>query len=80
MDGVTSDQLRAVWKGSSTEALGKWPLLMTASTLHAFTDAWGAPVVTVQVTPDDQLTDAAWEALPAWAIIPFELIGPAGKS
>jgi hypothetical protein len=42
MDGITSKQLEAVWKGSSTEAFGKWPLLLTATTLAALTDAWGA--------------------------------------
>jgi poly-gamma-glutamate synthesis protein (capsule biosynthesis protein) len=79
MDGVTYDELRAVWKGSSSESFGKWPLLMTASTLSAFANAWGAPAVRVQVTADDQLADAAWEEPPAWAIIPFESIGPRWK-
>src|SRR5512143_2530742 len=36
LDGVTFDQLRAFWKGTSSEAFAKWPLLMTDSTLKAF--------------------------------------------
>ena len=79
LDGVTSDQLQAVWKGSSSEAFAKWPLLMTASTLEAFTELWGTPAITVQVTPDDELVDAAWKEMPAWAIVPFESIEPRWK-
>ena len=52
LDGVTSDELKAVWKGSSPESFGKWPLLMTESTLATFTAVWGAPGITVRVTPE----------------------------
>ena len=79
MDGVTTDQLRAVWKGSSNEGFGKWPLLMTAATLAAFSDAWGTPGIQVQVLDDDKLVDAAWAQLPSWAIVPFETLGPRWK-
>ncbi len=72
MDGVTSDQLQAVWHGRSSDAFGKWPLLMEQSTLEAFTALWGSPAVPVRVLPGDQITDAAWEEMPAWAIVPFE--------
>ncbi len=79
LDGVTSDQLHQVWTGSSSEAFAKWPLMMGASTLAAFSKAWGAPVVKVQVLPDDQLVDVAWKEMPAWAIVPFEAIEPRWK-
>ncbi len=79
MDGVTSDQLSAAWKGASSDSFGKWPLLMTASTLAAFSESWGAPVIQVQVLPDDQLLDAAWEQFPAWAIVPFDSVVPRWK-
>jgi hypothetical protein len=79
MDGVTSQQLQAVWKGSSSEAFGKWPVLMTAPTLSAFTALWGPPGIPVHVVPDDQLVDAAWEQRPSWAIVPFESIAPRWK-
>ncbi|MBK9604400.1 MAG: hypothetical protein IPO36_21585 [Anaerolineales bacterium] len=46
-----------------------------------FTALWGgAPAAgTVQVVPADQLLDAAWNQMPAWAIIPFEQIEPKWK-
>ena len=79
MDGVTSQQLQAVWKASSSEPFGKWPLLMTAPTLSALTDLWGAPAIPVRILPEDQLVDAAWEQRPSWAIVPFESIVPRWK-
>jgi poly-gamma-glutamate synthesis protein (capsule biosynthesis protein) len=79
LDGVSSAELRAAWAGSSNESFSKWPLLMDASTLQAFTGFWGAPAVAVQVLPDDKLLDAAWEEFPAWAIVPFESIVPRWK-
>lgn len=79
MDGVTSQQLQAVWKGTSTDPFAKWPLLMTASTLSAFINQWGAPAVKVQVVADDQIVDTAWKELPSWAIVPFESIVPKWK-
>lgn len=79
MDGITSDQLRALWKGTSTDTFGKWPFMMTASTLAAFSETWGAPGITVQVVAADQLLDTAWKNMPAWAIVPFEDIEPRWK-
>ena len=79
LDGVSSGALRAVWSGSSSESFAKWPLWMTASTLSALSAAWGPPAVAVQVSPGDQLLDAAWSKMPGWAIIPFESIEPRWK-
>ncbi len=79
MDGVTLDQLRGVWKGTSTDTFSKWPLMMTGSTLAAFREAWGAQGIHVQVLSEDQIVDAAWQQKPAWAIIPFESIEPRWK-
>jgi hypothetical protein len=79
LDGVTSDQLRAVWSGDSPEPFGKWPLWMSASTLSALSSLWGSPAVAVHVAPGDQLLDTAWAQMPAWAIIPFESIEPRWK-
>jgi poly-gamma-glutamate synthesis protein (capsule biosynthesis protein) len=78
-DGVTSDELRAAWRGSSSGPLAGWPLWMTASTLSAFTALWGAPAVSVHVTPADQLLDSAWVQLPSFAIVPFESLDPRWK-
>jgi hypothetical protein len=79
LDGVTFDELQAVWKGTSQESFSKWPLLMTDSTLTAFSESWGPPGITVQVVSDEQLVDTAWKELPAWAIVPFESIEPRWK-
>ncbi len=79
MDGVTSEQLLAVWKGTSTDSFGKWPLMMSASTLAVFTEAWGAPGISIQTLNDDQLVNAAWQQKTALAIIPFESIVPQWK-
>ena len=79
IDGVTSDQLRSVWKGASTDPFAKWPLMMSPSTLAAFTELWGAPAINIQTMNDDQLVDAAWQQKTAWAIIPFESIEPRWK-
>lgn len=79
LDGVTSGQLRAVWAGKSAEPFGKWPMFMSASTLEAFTEAWGSPGITVHVAAAAQLPDAAWEAMPSWAIVPFESLEPRWK-
>jgi poly-gamma-glutamate synthesis protein (capsule biosynthesis protein) len=79
LDGISSEQLQSVWKGSSAEEFGRWPLLMNAATLAAFSEAWGQPGIPIQVLSDDQLADAAWEQMPAWAIVPFESLGPRWK-
>ena len=79
LDGVTSDQLQAVWNGKSNESFVKWPLLMEQSTLEAFTALWGAPAARVQVVAGGQIIDAAWEEMPAWAIVPFEALDPRWK-
>ena len=79
VDGITSADLHAVWGGSSSGPFAKWPLLMTSSTLDAFTGLWGAPAITVQVVAEDELLDTAWEEMPAWAIVPFESITPRWK-
>jgi poly-gamma-glutamate synthesis protein (capsule biosynthesis protein) len=79
LDGVTSSELEAVWKGASSDSFSKWPLLMEQSTLEAFTALWGPPAVQVQVVPESQIVDAAWEDMPAWAIVPFESLDPRWK-
>ncbi len=79
MDGVTLEQLQAAWRGSSEEEFASWTMLMDAATRAAFTEAWGAPGIHVQVLGDDQLVDAAWKQFPSWAIVPFESVQPRWK-
>jgi Bacterial capsule synthesis protein PGA_cap len=79
-DGVTSDDLKAAWHGSSSGPFAGHPLWMADSTLAAFTALWGAPADgAVQTAPADQLIDDAWKNLPSWGIVPFESLDPKWK-
>ena len=84
-DGVTLDELKAAWDGSSAgqtacvqcEPLTGSPLWMTESTLAVFTALWGAPDSdSVRTVPANELVDAFWDNRPAWGIVPFEELGP----
>ncbi len=79
-DGVTSDDLKAAWHGSSSGLFAGRPLWMADSTLAAFTAIWGAPADSAVTTaPADQLVDDAWKNLPSWGIVPFESLDPKWK-
>jgi len=79
-DGVTADDLKAAWHGSSSGPFAGRPLWMTDSTLAAFTALWGAPADSAVTTaPADQLVDDAWKTLPSWGIVPFESLDPKWK-
>jgi poly-gamma-glutamate synthesis protein (capsule biosynthesis protein) len=74
-DGVTSDELRAAWNGSSSGPFAGRPLLMDQATLNAFTALWGPPAAGVaKAIPADKLLDTAWSEMPSWAIVPFEAL------
>ena len=79
-DGVTLDDLKAAWRGSSSGPFAGHPLWMADSTLAAFTALWGAPANSAVTTaPADQLVDDAWKNLPAWGIVSFESLNPKWK-
>jgi hypothetical protein len=79
-DGITSNELRAVWSGNSTTLFNGAPLLMDGNTMDVLSAYWGSPVPTaVQVLPGDQLLDYAWSNQPSWAIVPFESLEPRWK-
>ena len=79
-DGITSDELSAVWFGNSTSAFNGAPLLMDGNTLDILTAYWGSPASTaVQVVPGDQLLDYAWSNQPSWAIVSFKTLEPRWK-
>jgi hypothetical protein len=84
-DGVTLDELKATWSGSSSgqvqcaqcEPLASSPLWMTESTLAAFSALWGAPAFgAVQTAPADELVVALWDHQPSWGILTFEELVP----
>lgn len=79
-DGLTLNELKSAWHGSSAGLFSGWPLWMAESTLAAFTALWGAPANgSVKVAPADQLVDDAWKNLPSWGIVPFESLDPKWK-
>jgi hypothetical protein len=80
LDDVSREDLLAFWSSSDSGPFGGIPLLMTASTLQAFTALWGEPAAgAVNVLEKDALLETAWNSMPAWAIIPFEDIEPKWK-
>jgi hypothetical protein len=79
-DGITFQELQAIWTGNSASKIIDAPLLMDAGTLDLLTAYWGAPAAdSVQVMQADQLLEYAWTNRPSWAIIPFESLEPRWK-
>jgi hypothetical protein len=80
IDGVTSQELLSAWSGTSLGPFRGIPLLMEESTAETFTALWGKPADgAVKVVEASKLHDAAWNNMPAWAIIPFEQLEPSWK-
>lgn len=79
-DNVTTQEILSAWGGSGFGPFAGVPLLMSESTLATFSALWGKPAFgVVQTFAEDQLLEAAWSQMPAWAIIPFEKIEPKWK-
>jgi poly-gamma-glutamate synthesis protein (capsule biosynthesis protein) len=79
-DGVDISELRAAWEGESRGPFGGEPLLMDEGTRAVFSDWWGEPADGAsEVLPPGELLEAAWDRRSAWAIVPFEDIGPRWK-
>ena len=75
-DGVTFEELKAVWSASSTGPFAGSPLWMADSTLAAFSALWGEPAPgSAQTVSVDELVDILWSNQPSWGIIPFEELG-----
>lgn len=80
VDGVSDQDLYAVWKGKSSGAFGGSPLLMSESTLGVLSAYWGQPAAgAVSVRTPEKLLKIAWEQEPSWAIVPFEQLNPQWK-
>jgi hypothetical protein len=80
LDGVTSQELFSAWNGSSFGPFNGIPLLMDQATLAAFSTLWGEPAPgAVRIVPSDELLDAAWTQMLAWALVPFEWVEPKWK-
>jgi poly-gamma-glutamate synthesis protein (capsule biosynthesis protein) len=80
IQGVSSQDLQAAWKGTGEGPFAGQPLLMEESTYHNLSAYWGEPGgQAVEVLPSDQLLSTAWERRQAWAIVPFENLEPRWK-
>jgi poly-gamma-glutamate synthesis protein (capsule biosynthesis protein) len=79
-DGITADELRNLWEGTSGSSIIDLPILMDESTMEVLSIFWGPPAQqAVEVVPADKLLEYAWSTRPSWAIIPFEEINPRWK-
>ena len=77
LDGVSLDELKSAWENPLTGPLAGSQLIMTESTLGAFTALFGeAGVGSVKTVAEGRLVDALWENQPAWGIVPFESLDP----
>ena len=79
-DDVPLGTIQDGWAGKNPQFFANHPLLMTDSTLAAFSALWGNPADgSVNVVAAGNLVDSAWANQPAWAIIPFEELEPRWK-
>jgi len=80
VDGVSAEELHAAWLGQAVQPFAGQPLIVEASTLAVFSAWWGEPAPgAVQVVANAELSNVVWEERPAWALVPFEALGPAYK-
>ena len=79
VDDLPAADLRLAWEAGPTPA-GSQPLRMSAETEHTLAALWGEPGdQSVEVLPEDQLLQTAWDVRPALAIVPFEALEPRWK-
>ena len=77
-DGINATELQAYWQeGSPTVYFDR--LILGKSSYKAIESLWGKPAGTVEVHPDADLINLAWNTPGTWAIIPFEEIQPRWK-
>ena len=76
-DEVSSQSLRAAWKGKAAEPFNGAELMMTVETAAAFRWLWGDfDPESVRIVPAEDLVDLAWARRPGWVIVPFEELTP----
>jgi poly-gamma-glutamate synthesis protein (capsule biosynthesis protein) len=79
-EDVSFQDLQAAWNGEQAGPFAGRPLMLTADTQAVFAAWWGEPASgATQVEEPGALLDAAWAAQPAWALVPFEKLGPRWK-
>jgi hypothetical protein len=79
-DGVSLADIQNIWFGNSISPFAGQTIYMEESTLAAFSSVWGMPAEGVaKVEEPDGMIDATLTERPAWAILPFEDLGPRWK-
>jgi len=79
-DEVSFADLQAFWRGEATQPFGEAPLALMNSTLRAFEFLWGpADLNKMRVVSDLGELEKLRDAESAWAILPFEQLGPQWK-
>jgi poly-gamma-glutamate synthesis protein (capsule biosynthesis protein) len=79
LDGISSEELRAVWAGTTAQVYSSWPLYVTSSTANALELLWGAPGAAIEITDPEAILERSWAERPSWAILPFEALEPRWK-
>jgi hypothetical protein len=79
-DEVRLVDIQAAWRGESSPTFSGARLLLSPETRLAFEALWGpASPNGVQEVAADKLLETAWAKKNAWALLPFEQIGPRWK-
>lgn len=76
-DEVSSQSVRAAWKGEASEPFDGAGLMMTSETAAALRGLWGEfDPDSVRLVPAEELVNSAWAQHPGWVIVPFEELTP----
>ncbi|TFH32613.1 MAG: hypothetical protein E4G99_12530, partial [Anaerolineales bacterium] len=74
-DGLSWDTLQALWSGPE----GLETMLVSGESRATLESLLGPPGENVRIAPAESLIDLAWQARPAYALIPFEALEPRWK-
>ena len=80
VDEVAWEDFTASWSGQPSGPFAGQPLLMSAETaiaLNSFLNQ--AAEGSVEILPEDQIAQQAWDLRPSWAVVPFEQLDPRWK-
>ena len=73
IDEVSWADIATHWTGGAAGPFAGHPLLMTTETAATLAAAMDEPAVgTVELVPEDELAQRAWDTRPSWAIVPFD--------
>ena len=78
-DDVTTADVRATWDGTPAGPFAEHPLLVAGNTRNVLSTLWGPPAEgALNVIAASELLTTA-EQMNAWAIVPFDALGPRWK-